>query len=147
MAKELSIPIYERYGSISGEVANTVKRNGSKIDSFQWGGGRAVASPTGSSPSRKSSTPAVSEIGVKKPTLFRLSNVKHYKRPWSAPAEIESPAPSESTPRSGTTAALAEEHSRRAATLYFHATCRGIGDGRTCLGSGSMTERIYQQLS
>jgi hypothetical protein len=75
MAKESSMPIYIQYGSISGEVPNTGHKEWIEIDSFQWGVGRGVSSPTGGSASRESATPSVSEIVVTKPTLYSLTNV------------------------------------------------------------------------
>jgi hypothetical protein len=69
------MPIYIQFGSIPGEVANTGHEKWIEINSFQWGVGRGSPSPTGGSAGRESSTPSVSEIVVKKPTLYSLSNV------------------------------------------------------------------------
>jgi hypothetical protein len=75
MAKESSMPIYMQYGSISGEVVSTGQLQWVEVNSFQWGVGRGLSSPTGGSAGRESSTPSVSEIVVKKPTLYSLTNV------------------------------------------------------------------------
>jgi hypothetical protein len=69
------MPIYMQYGSISGEVANTGHKQWIEINSFQWGVGRGMSSPTGGSADRESSTPSVGEIVVKKPPLYSLTNV------------------------------------------------------------------------
>jgi hypothetical protein len=73
--KESSMPIYVQYGSIPGEVADTGQLKWIEINSFQFGVGRGVSSPTGGKASRESSTPSVGEIVVKKPTLYSLANV------------------------------------------------------------------------
>ena len=43
-------------------------RSGSKLNSFQWGVGRGISSPTGGSADREASAPSISEIVVTKPT-------------------------------------------------------------------------------
>jgi len=75
MAKESSMPIYMQYGSVPGEAAKTGHKEWIEINSFQWGVGRGISSPTGGSADRESSTPSVGEIVVKKPPLYSLTNV------------------------------------------------------------------------
>jgi hypothetical protein len=76
MGKELSMPIYIKYGSFSGAVANTGESDWIEIDSFQFGAARSVSSPTGGSSGKESSTPSVGEIVVTKPPRYSLTNVR-----------------------------------------------------------------------
>jgi len=43
------MPIYMQYGSISGEVVSTGQLQWVEVNSFQWGVGRGLSSPTGGS--------------------------------------------------------------------------------------------------
>ncbi len=60
------MPIYMKYGSITGDVTESGHATWIELSSFQWGVGRGVSSPTGSSEDRESSAPSVSEISVTK---------------------------------------------------------------------------------
>ena len=60
------MPIYMKYGSIAGDVTESGHATWIELNSFQWGVGRGVSSPTGSSEDRESSAPSVSEITVTK---------------------------------------------------------------------------------
>lgn len=63
------MPIYVKYGSISGEVTATKWKQWVEVDSFQWGVGRSISMPSGGGTSkRESSTPTISEITVSKAT-------------------------------------------------------------------------------
>jgi len=58
--------IYLSFGSIQGDVTASGHENWIELNSLQWGVGRGVSSPTGSSADRESSAPSVSEITVTK---------------------------------------------------------------------------------
>lgn len=60
------MPIYMQFGSIQGDVTETNHTQWIELNSLQWGVGRGVSSPTGSSADRESSAPSVSEITVTK---------------------------------------------------------------------------------
>jgi type VI secretion system secreted protein Hcp len=63
------MPIYMQYGGIKGESVPGLPGPGwIEINSFQWGVGRGISSPTGGSADRESSAPSVSEIVVTKDT-------------------------------------------------------------------------------
>jgi hypothetical protein len=63
------MPIYMQYSGIKGESVPGLPGHGwIEINSFQWGVGRGISSPTGGSADRESSTPSVGEIVVTKPT-------------------------------------------------------------------------------
>ncbi len=62
------MPIYVQYGSIAGDVTAAGHTKWIEVNSFQWGVGRGISSPTGGSSDREASTPSVSEIVVTKPT-------------------------------------------------------------------------------
>lgn len=62
------MPIYVKYGSIDGDVTAAGHEKWIEVNSFQWGVGRGISSPTGGSADRESSAPSVSEIVVTKPT-------------------------------------------------------------------------------
>jgi type VI secretion system secreted protein Hcp len=59
-------PIYMQYGSISGASTGSPACTGIQLNSFQWGVGRGISSPTGGSADREASAPSVSEIVVTK---------------------------------------------------------------------------------
>ncbi len=60
------MPIYMSFGSIQGDVTAQGHANWIELNSIQWGLGRGVASPTGSSADRESSAPSVSEVTITK---------------------------------------------------------------------------------
>jgi type VI secretion system secreted protein Hcp len=62
------MPIYVQYGALVGDVTATGHEKWIEVNSFQWGVGRGISSPTGGSSDRESSAPSVSEIVVTKPT-------------------------------------------------------------------------------
>jgi len=62
------MPIYMKYGSLQGDVTATGHEKWIEVNSFQWGVGRGISSPTGGSADREASAPSVSEIVVTKPT-------------------------------------------------------------------------------
>lgn len=60
------MPIYMNYNNIAGDVTESGHNNWIEVNSFQWGVGRGISSPTGSSEDRESSAPSVSEITITK---------------------------------------------------------------------------------
>jgi len=62
------MPIYVKYDVINGDVTEAGHVQWIEVNSFQWGVGRGISSPTGGSADRESSAPSVSEIVVTKPT-------------------------------------------------------------------------------
>ncbi len=58
--------IYLKYGSIQGDVTESGHTNWIQLNSFQWGVGRGVSAPTGSTEDRESSAPSISEVTVTK---------------------------------------------------------------------------------
>jgi type VI secretion system secreted protein Hcp len=62
------MPIYVKYDVINGDVTEAGHSQWLEVNSFQWGVGRGISSPTGGSADRESSAPSVSEIVVTKPT-------------------------------------------------------------------------------
>jgi len=64
------MPIYMNYDSlaIKGDVTEEGHKDWIECNSFQWGVGRGISSPTGGSKDRESSAPSVSEIVVTKAT-------------------------------------------------------------------------------
>jgi type VI secretion system secreted protein Hcp len=64
------MPIYIKYGDIKGDVTADGHKGSDgwvEVNSFQWGLGRGISSPTGGSADREASAPSVSEITVSKP--------------------------------------------------------------------------------
>ncbi|MFI5377975.1 MAG: type VI secretion system tube protein Hcp [Tepidisphaerales bacterium] len=61
-------PIYMNFNGIPGDVTANGHTGEIQLQSFQWGVGRGIGSPTGSSADRESSAPSVSEIVVTKTT-------------------------------------------------------------------------------
>lgn len=59
-------PIYMNFTGINGEVQTVGFTNDIQLNSFQWGVGRGISSPTGGSANRESSAPSVSEITITK---------------------------------------------------------------------------------
>lgn len=62
------MPIYMQYSGITGDAQSVGHTQWIEVDSFQFGVGRGISSPTGGSSDRESSAPSVSEIVVTKPT-------------------------------------------------------------------------------
>jgi type VI secretion system secreted protein Hcp len=62
------MPIYVKYGTLTGDVTESSHKQWIEVNSFQWGVGRGISSPTGGSSDRESSAPSVSEIVVTKPS-------------------------------------------------------------------------------
>jgi len=60
------MPIYMKYGDIKGDVTSESHEKWIELNSFQWGVGRGISSPTGASADRESSAPSISEIVVTK---------------------------------------------------------------------------------
>jgi type VI secretion system secreted protein Hcp len=62
------MPIYMNYDNkaITGDVTATGWENWIELNSFQFGTGRGISSPTGGSADRESSAPSVSEVTVTK---------------------------------------------------------------------------------
>jgi type VI secretion system secreted protein Hcp len=60
------MPIYMKYGALKGDVTEEGHKEWIECNSFQWGVGRGISSPTGGSKDRESSAPSVSEITVTK---------------------------------------------------------------------------------
>jgi type VI secretion system secreted protein Hcp len=55
-----------KYGDLQGDVTAAGHEKWIELNSFQWGVGRGISSPTGAAADRESSAPSVSEITVKK---------------------------------------------------------------------------------
>jgi len=60
------MPIYMNYNDIKGDVTADQHKGWVELNSFQWGVGRGISSPTGAAADRESSAPSVSEIVVTK---------------------------------------------------------------------------------
>jgi type VI secretion system secreted protein Hcp len=62
------MPIYMNYNSlaIKGDVTEAGHKTWVEVNSFQWGVGRGISSPTGASADRESSAPSISEITLTK---------------------------------------------------------------------------------
>lgn len=58
--------IYMKYGDIKGDVTQSDHKEWLDIGSFQFGVGRAIMTPVGSTANRESSTASVSEVTVTK---------------------------------------------------------------------------------
>jgi len=59
-------PIYMQFEGINGDVTANGFANDIQLNSFQWGVGRIVSSPTGSGADRQGSAPSISEITITK---------------------------------------------------------------------------------
>ena len=62
------MPIFMQYDGFKGDVTAAGHEGWIELNSFQWGVGRGISSPTGGSSGREASPPSVSEIVVTKPT-------------------------------------------------------------------------------
>jgi type VI secretion system secreted protein Hcp len=71
------MPIYVKYAAINGDVTAEGHKQWIEVNSFQWGVGRGISSPTGGSADRESSAPSVSEVVVTKPTDIASTNLLH----------------------------------------------------------------------
>jgi type VI secretion system secreted protein Hcp len=62
------MPIYMNYDnkSVAGDATATGWENWIELNSFQFGAGRGISSPTGGSADRESSAPSISEVTVTK---------------------------------------------------------------------------------
>jgi type VI secretion system secreted protein Hcp len=69
------MPIYVQYAAIKGDVTESTHAGWIEVNSFQWGVGRGISSPTGGSSDREASAPSVSEIVVTKPMDLATTNV------------------------------------------------------------------------
>jgi type VI secretion system secreted protein Hcp len=69
------MPIYVKYGSVLGDVTAAGHEKWIEVNSFQWGVGRGISSPTGGSSDREAAAPSVSEIVVTKPTDIASVNL------------------------------------------------------------------------
>jgi type VI secretion system secreted protein Hcp len=58
--------IYMNFDGIPGDVTETSHSTWIELSSFQWGVGRAISSPVGSSAERESTAPSISEVVVTK---------------------------------------------------------------------------------
>jgi len=71
------MPIYVKYGDIKGDVSAEGHKGAEgwvEVNSFQFGVGRGISSPTGGSSDREASAPSVSEI-----TLSKTMDVSSYR--------------------------------------------------------------------
>jgi type VI secretion system secreted protein Hcp len=60
------MPIYLKFGSVQGSVTEDGHKNWIELNSFQFGVGRGISSPTGAQKDRDASAPSFSEITVSK---------------------------------------------------------------------------------
>ena len=60
------MPVYMNYNKIPGDVTADGHAKWIELNSFKFGVGRGIASPTGASADRESSAPSMSEIVVSK---------------------------------------------------------------------------------
>jgi type VI secretion system secreted protein Hcp len=60
------MPIYMQYGDIKGEVTAKGHEKWVEVNSFQYGIGRGIGSPTGNETEREHAAPSVSEVTVTK---------------------------------------------------------------------------------
>jgi type VI secretion system secreted protein Hcp len=58
--------IYMNFTGIPGDVTEPAHTTWIELNSFQWGVGRAISSPVGSSAERESTAPSISEVVVTK---------------------------------------------------------------------------------
>lgn len=58
--------IYMKYADVNGSSTAQSHEQWITLESIQWGGGRAIASPTGSSKNREASMVSISEVVVTK---------------------------------------------------------------------------------
>jgi type VI secretion system secreted protein Hcp len=58
--------IYMKFGDFTGAVTTDGFKDWIEVNSFQWGVGRGISSPTGGAETRESSNPSISEVTVTK---------------------------------------------------------------------------------
>lgn len=58
--------IYMKYADIKGDTTQENHKEWITLNSFQWGVGRGISSPTGSTERREASEPSVSEVTISK---------------------------------------------------------------------------------
>lgn len=58
--------IYIKYEGIDGEATHETHKKWLDVGSLQWGVGRAIATPSGSTANREASEPSVSEVTITK---------------------------------------------------------------------------------
>jgi type VI secretion system secreted protein Hcp len=68
------MPIYMKYGGITGDVTAAGHEGWIELNTLQWGVGRSISSATGSSEDRESSAPSVSEVSATK--AFDKASIK-----------------------------------------------------------------------
>ena len=61
------MPIYMQYDKIKGDVTEEGHKDWVEVNSFQWGVGRGISTPTGAAHNREASAPSVSEVTITKP--------------------------------------------------------------------------------
>ena len=64
--KVISDPIFMQYDGLTGDVTVKGYAGDIELNSFQWGVGRGISSPTGGSGDREASAPSISEIVITK---------------------------------------------------------------------------------
>lgn len=73
--------IYMKYGPVNGDATAQSHEQWITCDSIQWGGGRAIGTPTGSAKNREASMVSISEVVITKnqdgssPELLKRSYV------------------------------------------------------------------------
>jgi type VI secretion system secreted protein Hcp len=60
------MPIYMKFEGIDGDATAEGHEKWIELNSFQWGVGRGISSPTGGGADRESSAPSVSEVVITK---------------------------------------------------------------------------------
>jgi type VI secretion system secreted protein Hcp len=68
--------IYIKYEGIDGEATHDTHKKWLDVSSLQWGVGRAISTPSGSTANREASEPSVSEITITK--LMDASSPKFF---------------------------------------------------------------------
>ncbi|CBS86350.1 Hcp family type VI secretion system effector [Azospirillum lipoferum] len=58
--------IYVKYDGIDGEATHETHKKWLDVSSLQWGVGRAISTPSGSTANREASEPSVSEVTITK---------------------------------------------------------------------------------
>ena len=58
--------IYVKYGSLKGDATHEDHKDWLDVGSLQWGVGRAIMTPSGSTKNREASEPSVSEVTITK---------------------------------------------------------------------------------
>jgi type VI secretion system secreted protein Hcp len=58
--------IYLKFGKVKGNVTETGHKDWIEVSSVQWGVGRGISTPVGSTANREASAPSVSEVTITK---------------------------------------------------------------------------------